>query len=413
MTGGWLGKYDLIAELPREEAEDVYLAASVAPGGYTKLVVIRALRPQPGSDGPGPLATRFLEAARLAARLKHANIVETFDVAPAQQVQRVQQGEPYVSVEYLEGQTLARVLERVGAKELGRGMWLRVLVDVLAGLHHAHEALDDAGAPLHLAHLRLTPSCVLVTYEGLVKVLDFGKLELEGAKSLERGARFLAPEQARGEPADRRADIFAVGAMIWEACTRERLWGDLDGSAVLGELARGRVPSLRQVDASVPAPLADIVGRALAPKPEDRYSTAMHLQTDLEGFLRASGDDPAPREVGRVVAHAFLEERLRTTTIVDEQLRRLRARAIATGEGPREPVSLLRIEASPAPGFGKPRLSVPTSVRPFKPVVARASPASPAPLPAPRRGSAARVGWVIGAAIVAILLAALAVASAR
>ena len=412
--GGWLGKYDLIAELPQEDAEDVYLAASIAPGGHTKLAVIRTLRPTPGADGS--LVLRFLEAGRLGAQLKHANIVETYEVAPAPDGNP---GEIYVSSEYLEGQTLARIIERVGPKELGRGMWLRVLVDALAGLHHAHEARDDAGAPLHLAHLRLAPGRILVTYEGQVKVLDFGKLDVEEttspSRSLARRARSLAPEQARGERADRRADVFAVGTMLWEASTRVPLWGELDGRAILAELASGRIPSLRAVDPAVPAPLADIVGRALAPDPEDRYSTAMHLQTDLEGFLRASGESAAPRDIGRVVAHAFLEERLRTTTIVDEQLRRLRARARATGEAADQPVSLLRIESDP-PGASRERLrNAPTSPRPFIPVsVPPGSPraARPARSSAPRT-SPRLLAWIVGAAALLAILAALAVANAR
>jgi serine/threonine-protein kinase len=435
-SGGWLGKYDLIAELPQEETEDVYLAASVAPGGYTKLAVIRVLRPSPNGKGgeDDDLSGRFMEAARVAARLKHANIVETLEVArgPARSADeapgpggsslQVGLGEPYVASEYIEGQSLAKVIERVGPAELGRGMWLRVLVDALAGLHHAHEALDDAGAPMHLAHLHLAPSEVMVSYDGQVKVLDFGRVEARvgpesgrSSESLVRSAPHLAPEQASGKPADRRADIFAVGTMLWAASTRLPLWGDLDGAGILSTLTNGKIPSLREVDPNVPPPLADIVGRALALNPDDRYSTAMHLQADLEGFLRASGDNPAPREIGRLVAHAFLEERLRTTTIVDEQLRRLRARAISSGEGRREPVSLLRLEARPPVSSRNPILNVPTSVRSFRPVpAAPRSVGAPSPAAAPSRARSARAGvWIAAAAAVVAAIAALALANAR
>jgi serine/threonine protein kinase len=433
-SGGWLGKYDLIAELPPEEAEDVYLAASVAPGGYTKLALIRVLRalaPDGKREEEEDFAGRFLTSARVAARLKHANIVETLEVARGQarpshdpRGANVEAGEAYVASEYIEGQTLAKVIERIGPNELGRGMWLRVLVEALAGLHHAHEALDDGGAPLRLAHLHLAPSEVMVTYDGQVKVLDFGRIDprlardardgpesAAGSTSLARRAPHLAPEQARGGPVDRRADIFAVGTMLWAASTRERLWGDLDGARILSDLANGKIPLLREVDPSVPAPLADIVGRALAANPEDRYSTAIHLQTDLEGFLRASGDNPAPREIGRLVAHAFLEERLRTTTIVDEQLRRLRARAIATGDGTREPVSLLRLEARPPVSARSAVLSVPTSVRSFNPVSA---PPRSARIEVPAPARSPRVGiWIAAVAALVAAVAALALVNSR
>jgi serine/threonine-protein kinase len=399
--GAWLGKYDLIAELPREGAEDVYLAAVIAPGGYTRLAVIRMVRPTLTGEGLFP---KFLAAARIGALLNHANIVETYEISQGGAT-GTDGAKAFVAMEYLEGQTLARMGERIGAAELGRGMRLRILVDVLAGLHHAHEAVDDAGAPLHIRHLRLAPSSVFVTYDGQVKLLDFGRFEAqeesERTRALARRATYLAPEQARAEEADRRADIFAVGVMLWEASTRTPLWGELDERAILAELAAGRIPSLRKVDPSVPAPLADIVGRALAFAADDRYSTAMHMQTDLEGFLRASGDRPSPREIGRVVAHAFLEERLRTTTIVDEQLRRLRARSFSTDD--EQPLSLLRIETLPAATPSRPgevQREMPTAPRPFTPVASLA--------PKSRRGP-----WVVGLTAIVLVLTAVAVFYAR
>jgi serine/threonine protein kinase len=399
-SGRWLGKYDRIAALSQQGEEDAYLAASVAPGGYTKLALIRVFR------GPEEQTVRFLEAARAATHLKHANIAETYTVVALQPGGKAEETGPYVVTEYVEGQTLAKVVERIGAGELPRRMWLRVLVEVLSGLHHAHEARGDAGAALNLVHGHLAPSRVAVTYDGQVKVLDFGRL-------LERSVQHLAPEQARGEPFDRRADIFAIGTMLWAASTRQPLWGDRDAAQILGELTSGRIPSLRQVDPSVPAPLADIVGRALAPNADDRYSTAMHLQADLEGFLRASGEEASPRDIGRVVAHAFLEERLRTTTIVDEQLRRVRARAISGGDGALEPVSLLRIEVDSPASSRRPDLGVPTSVRPFLPQsrAPRAVPPEPA-----RRDSRRRLLWfagIAGAVAVAVIVVAAILADAR
>ncbi len=336
-SDGWLGKYDLIAELPREGVEDAYLAAVVAPGGYARLAILRMPRADLAADAG--LAAKFVATARTGVLLNHANIVETYEVSHP-----TPGGRAFAATEYVEGQTLARVVERIGATEMGRGMWLRILVDVLAALHHAHEAVDDGGAPLRLAHLHLSPASALVTYDGQVKLTDVGRLYVEDPSEKGRASRlpYLAPEQVRGEPTDRATDVFAVGAMLWEACTRVPMW---PGSAAeaLAQLADGRIPSLRKADPAVPPALADIIGRALSPKPDDRYSTAMHMQTDLEGFLRASGDWPSPREIGKVVAHAFLEERLRTTTVVDEQLRRLRARSFSTDGD--QPLSLLRLEA--------------------------------------------------------------------
>jgi serine/threonine protein kinase len=425
--GARFGKYELIAELPRERDAgdaDLYLAAAVAPGGYATLAVIRPISP-PALDDDAR------DELPLRARLKHANIVETYEIAAATEAALA-----FVATEYVEGQPLARILERIGVKGLGRGKFLRILIDVLAGLHYAHEALDDAGRPLHLAHRALTSARVFVTYDGQVKV-DFLPREMDLADT--RAASF-APEQARGEPADRRADIFAVGALLWEASTGTRLWGGESGeeneasgaseasgakeastnARALAELANGRIPSLHAAKPSVPPLLADIVARALAPNADDRYSTAMHLQADLEGFLLTSvtSDETAtPKEIGRVVAHAFLEERLRTTTIVDEQLRRLRARALATkaaDSAPSTTVSLLRIETVPQHLSRQPRGTTPAS-RPLTPHGPLAPRAVAHSLSALSLFAASRRGRVLIAAGVAfvVVLVALVLARAR
>ncbi len=134
--GARLGRYDLIAALPREDQGDVYLAAALGPAGFNPLAVLKELRPALAADGE--LVAKFLDEGRRGARLNHANIAQVHEVG-------LERGRPFVAKEYLEGQTLARVIERVGAKDFPRALWLRVLVDVLAGLHHAHEAIDEHG----------------------------------------------------------------------------------------------------------------------------------------------------------------------------------------------------------------------------------------------------------------------------
>ncbi len=396
---GRLGRYDLIATLAREDCEDVYLAARVAPAGQSKLAVIKELHPQLATDTA--YAARFLDDARVASLLNHANIVETLEAGE-------DRGRPFVATEYLEGQTLERVVDRVGPAEFPRAMWLRVLADVLAGLHHAHEATGENGAPLRMAHLRLSARRVFISYDGQVKVLDFGRPAARSgshpsSSSLARANAYVAPEQARSdEPADRRADVYAVGVLLWEASTRKPMWGGLSDAAIMEQITSGKIPSLREADPDVPPPLGDIVARALAPNPEDRYSTAMHMQIDLEGFLRASGAVPTSREIGRIVAQAFLDERLRATTVIDEQLRRLRARAQSGGA---ERVSLLRLEAAhPISGpvsSSDPGRSMSTTPRAFTPSGAVLGSPEGGPNGTKRR----RLLWAAGVAAILVALA--------
>jgi hypothetical protein len=267
---------------------------------------------------------------------------------------------------------------------------------------------------VQVAHLGLTAARVLVTYDGQVKI-DFHP-RAEDLTS-DRAAS-LAPEQARGDFADRRADVFAVGALLWQACTGAPLWGDREGAWALAELANGRIPSLPAE--GVPTLLATIVAHALAPRPPDRYSSAMYLQADLEGFLRAAGETVTPRDVGRVVAHAFLEERLRATTIIDEQLRRLRTRAISTrerGEGVASgggPLSLLRLETTPRDAGARESRGLVSTARPFAPRTPATALAAPLPTPSRRIGRASRLRWVLVAvAVLALLVVARLIAHTR
>jgi serine/threonine-protein kinase len=350
-----LGKYRLLAEIAQGGMGDVYLAASLGPGGFNKLVVVKELRSGLAQDRA--FLAMFLDEARLSARLSHPNIVQVNEIGE-------EGGRYFLAMEYLDGPTIHKLLQVLGADRFPRAMWLRVLVDVLAGLHHAHEATDIDGQPLHIVHRDVSPHNVAITYDGQVKVMDFGIAKaMDSTQETRTGVlkgkiSYMSPEQARGERVDRRADVFSVGVMLWEACTRERMWRDMPDLAILNELTNGRIPPLGATRASVPPSLAAIVQRALAPDPRDRYATAAQMQTDLEDFLRATGESPAPRDIGRLVAQAFLDQRLRTKTLIDEQLRRLRARA-ATGEAPS--LSVLRLDGTS--GSGTLSGSMPGSIR--------------------------------------------------
>ena len=149
-----------------------------------------------------------------------------------------------------------------------------VLLDTLAGLHHAHELADYDGTPLQIVHRDVTPHNVFVTYEGQVKVVDFGIAKAVGRASETRQGvvkgkvRYMAPEQAIGQPVDRRADVFSVGVMLWEAATGRRLWKDMDDLNIVQALVGGNVKSSpREVDPAVPEEIDRICRKALASQP--------------------------------------------------------------------------------------------------------------------------------------------------
>ena len=329
------GKYRPIATLGRGGMATVYLAAASGPGGFTKLVVIKELKPDLAEEAD--YRSMFLEEARLAARLNHPNIVQTFEVVDEDRL-------PFIVMEYLEGQSLHALRGKAGA--LGDAMVARearIVADMLAGLHAAHELTDFDGQPLRVVHRDVSPHNVFLTYDGEVKLVDFGI-----AKAVDSSARtntgaikgklaYMPPEQAFGMGVDRRADVFAAGVVLWEAATGSRIWKGLTEAAVLARLAQGDDPRVGDVAPTAPAELARIVARALAVRPEDRYPTAAEFQSDIERYLGTLPHAPSSREVGAMAGTAFAEERAQIRRVVDEQLRHERNRTSTEGALPRLP----------------------------------------------------------------------------
>jgi serine/threonine protein kinase len=314
-----LGKYRLIAELGHGGMAEVYLAVVQGPAGFNKLVVIKQIRPQLATDPE--FLSMFLDEARLAARLSHPNVVQTNEVG--------QEGDRYfIAMEYLEGQPLNRVLHRIGRDGgLTLAMHLRIIIDMLVGLHHAHELTDFDSTPLNVVHRDVTPHNVFVTYDGQVKVVDFGIAKAMNSSAETRlgvvkgKVAYMAPEQARGERVDRRADIFSAGVMLWEAATGRRLWKGIPDLTVLHRLINGDIPSPRDIDPEVPEALENIVMKSLALRREDRYSTSVELATAIEEMLDQMNDKTSLREVGKLVAKHFEENRTKIKGIVETQLK--------------------------------------------------------------------------------------------
>jgi serine/threonine-protein kinase len=315
-----LRKYRLIAEIGRGGMADVYLAVVQGPAGFNKLVVIKKTRPELAQD-PEFLAM-FLDEARLAARLNHPNVVQTTEVG--------QDGDRYfIAMEYLDGQPLNRIRARAGLT-FSTNMQVRVLADVLAGLHHAHELCDFDGTALGVVHRDATPQNVFVTYDGLIKVVDFGIAKAIDSSSETRTGTvkgkvtYMAPEQAKGERVDRRADIFAVGVMLWEGIAGRRMWKGIPELTVVHDLINGKIPSIREAVPEVPEALARICEKALSVRREDRFATAQEMHDALQEHLAASGGHTSARDVGKFVAERFVEDRAKVKTLIESQLKDLR-----------------------------------------------------------------------------------------
>jgi serine/threonine protein kinase len=316
------GRYKLIATLGHGGMADVYLAVARGPVGFNKLQVVKCLRPDLAEEED--FLAMFLDEARLAARLHHPSVVQTNEVGEAG-------GNYFIAMEYLDGQPLNRVLYRA-RRRCQTGMPLEccvsIIVDALAGLHYAHELLDYGGTPLSVVHRDASPHNIFVTYNGHVKVVDFGIAKAANRSAETRSGTlkgkigYMAPEQARCDPVDRRADIFSIGVVLWEAVTGERMWKDANEFQILDRLSSGTpLPSLRSLRPDAPVELEAICTRALALDPAQRHATASDMQGELLAFLDTGGRRRASHdEIGRLVGELFSEERAKIKGVVDRQL---------------------------------------------------------------------------------------------
>ncbi|WXB11127.1 serine/threonine protein kinase [Pendulispora albinea] len=300
----------------------IYLAISRGLGGFNKLVVLKQLRPDIAGDPQ--FLSMLLEEARIAARIQHPNVVQTNEIG-------FDGNAHYIAMEYLEGQSLSAITRRLAdqGQRLPLPMYLHILSQALCGLHYAHELTDYGGAPLSIVHRDMTPHNVFVTYDGTVKVLDFGIAKAADSRNETRSGtfkgklRYVAPEQALGIPIDRRADIFAIGAMMWHAIANAPMWRGVSETDVLMQLARGDIPDVAEVAPSTPPELLDICRRALAAKPAARFASAAAMMDALESF---PGRAPvSPRELGQFVGQLFDDRRTLVRNAIDQRMRESRS----------------------------------------------------------------------------------------
>jgi serine/threonine-protein kinase len=328
-----LGKYRLVAELGEGGMAHVYLAVVQGPGGFAKLQVVKRIRGELAEDPE--FVTMFMEEARLAARLNHPNIVQTNEVGS-------DEGRLFIAMEYLDGQSFEAMLRRAAGKKepIPLAYQLRVIIEALAGLQHAHDLADYDGTPLHVVHRDVSPHNVFVTYDGQIKLVDFGIAKAaDGSLRTRTGVfkgkcAYMAVEQFDGAQVDRRADVFSVGAMLWQTATGRRLWRGLTDMQIYAKLGRGEIPSVLEQAPDADPRLAEITMKALAPRREDRYPTAAALAEALEALLEARGERASARDVGRWVAENFSDRRAQIRKAIELQLKGEPSDPTMSGEVP-------------------------------------------------------------------------------
>jgi len=316
------GKYTILAKLGQGGMADVFLAVSRGPSGFSKLVVIKRLKSDVGEDPE--FKQMFLDEGKLAARLNHVNIVQSNEVGEIE-------GHLYLAMEFLDGQPLNRIIQRAKKREEKPvSEYLRVLSETLAALHYAHELTDFDGTPLSVVHRDVSPHNIFVTYDGQVKLVDFGIAKAatrsqNTATGVVKGKiSYMAPEQALCAPVDRRADVFSVGVMLWELWCGKRFWGDLSEVQILKKMAFGDVDSLAAIAADVPPELDRICTKALSMVPADRYETALEFKEELDAFIANVDRKVDGGELGKVVSGYFEDRRQEIKSLIQDRLANLK-----------------------------------------------------------------------------------------
>ena len=316
-----VGKYRIIAKLGEGGMAHVFLAVAHGPIGFSRLSVLKVVRPHLAEDPE--ILQMFLDEARLAGRLNHANVVQTYEVGE-------EDGRYVLVMEYLEGQPLRALQRRTkeNVDTIPLPLQLKILVDALSGLHYAHELREYDGTPLHLVHRDVSPHNIFVTYDGQVKVLDFGIAKAANSSQetksgvIKGKVSYMAPEQFETGPVDRRADIYSMGAILWQTATGFRMWRGTTDAQVMFAVSHGQIPRPSEVKSGVPGELDRICMRALAVNPDDRYPTAEAMQKDLRAFASELSTAVSALELGAFVAKEFAQERRDLRDRIEQQLSR-------------------------------------------------------------------------------------------
>ena len=296
-------RYRPIIALGQGGMADVLLSVGRGPSGFNKLVVLKTMRKELIADED--LRQMFLAEARLSARLNHGNVVQVYEV--------VDSALPCIVMEYLEGQPMSFLRRTVG-EQFTLPMQLKVISEALLGLHYSHELSDYDGTPLNIVHRDVSPQNVFITYDGVVKVLDFGIAKTTEVTTQTRAGiikgkiSYMPREQLLNETVDRRADVYAVGCMLWHAASGAKLWHNVPEGEVMRALVSGNIPKPSEKRPVDPR-LEDIVMRALAPDPARRYPTALALRLDVERYLADKSPKTSMRDVSELMLRAFAGQR--------------------------------------------------------------------------------------------------------
>lgn len=286
-----LGRYEILAGLSTGGMAELYLAATQGPGGYRKFVAVKKILPDVATNER--FVHMFQDEARITASLSHHAIAQVLELGD-------EGGELYLALDFVLGMDLARILRslRKAGQLLPIGISARIVRDICLALDHAHRFVDASGQPSPVIHRDVTPKNVMLTFDGGVKVIDFGlalargRMETTAAGTIKGTAAYMSPEQVYARPLDGRSDLYSAGAVLFELLTGQRLYSGKYDSEVLRQVAAGTPVSPQALNPSIPPALSKVVEKALSRDRGDRFPTGQEMARAIEDAARPELADP-------------------------------------------------------------------------------------------------------------------------
>lgn len=400
------GQYLLFDRIGRGGMAEIFLARTRTEFGGSRRIVVKEVLPELSSDAA--FAAMLVREAKLAARLSHRNIVQVVDLGR-------ESGRLFIAMEYVEGYDLNQLLRQLSRRRLPLPLPFALFIvrDVLQALDYAHRAIDEYGAPLGVVHRDVSPSNVLISFEGEVNLCDFGIARALDADVRRAGetagdheetriqrirvagkSAYMAPEHARGGHVDARSDLFASGILLWELCAGRRLYRGTDAEML--ELAkRGQVPELPERDLPDQKRLQAILDRALAFDPAERYQSGAELLEALDRYALSTGLMASQLRFGAYLTDHFAEEII--------ALRRARERAAEQAlHASHIPVAEIEPVTQPSEPPPRERVKTPVAARTTKRKEDAMIVLAPDP---PSSSRALAIGVLIGAAVASAVVA--------
>jgi eukaryotic-like serine/threonine-protein kinase len=367
-----LGRYELCGKLGEGGVATVYLGRVRGPHGYARTVAIKMLKPEHARSPE--FLNMFIDEANLVSKLAHPNIVQLYELAE-------HEGQLFIAMEMLFGQSLADVWVECQRRHgrLRGDMVAWIGARVAEGLHHAHELCDATGKSQNLVHRDVNPSNIFITYDGHVKLIDFGLVKAVNRASMtEIGVvkgklAYLSPEQAAGKPIDRRSDIFSLGTTLWELSSDQRLFRRETDPDTVRAVRDAQIPDPTVAIFDYPSLLWLVLRRALAADPDERYPTALELARDLDGVARAQGSIIQSATLAELMGELFGKERAREMVWLRAASADAALVAPSLPPTPGEDLLTLKPERPSAAGGGRGRRNrspylIPTVVEPSLPL---------------------------------------------